>query len=154
MGTSQVWWELKEELGMAGALCNLGVPSTGHTQWLLSNPQVFPSGTSSSIFEQPKSVGLGSSARYPSPVQMPWTIQPHAGGPGQLQESSQSGTGKFLWEPESECSSTNGFSMEKFPQCTSWDVCGSSLLAMGLRRDLTPHTHDPAGPQTTLLCKE
>lgn len=54
----------------------------------------------------------------------------------------------------SECGNMNGLSMETFLQGTSWDVCGSSLLAVGLRRDLRPYTQDPAELQTTLLCKE
>lgn len=56
--------------GDGRALCHLGMPSTGHTQWLLINPRVFPSGALSPIFGQPKRVGFGSRA-VPVPSSCP-----------------------------------------------------------------------------------
>lgn len=48
-----------------------------------------------------------------------------------------------LWE-QGECDNMSHLSTEEFLQCTSLDVRGSSLLAVGLGRDLGTWSHTPA----------
>lgn len=142
MWATQVWWEL-EELGMAGALCNSGVPSTGHTQCLLINPRVFLSGT---FLSSPNELGWGAGQ-----CQVPSSC-PNAMGqssPGQLQERSQSGTGKF-------CGNTNSLSMETFLQCTfgmcvgppcwQWDSGEISDLTHRILLNPKPHSSAKSEP--------